>query len=111
MVWRWTQFVEQFMRSDQSGNMAVLTLCVLFAVLQHISGGIPVAKFQEDGFYSNKSYLRHKSGLRRALKDFTLCTWLNINYLRGDTNYWFSMGNRTNTELMSGGKCDCVSRI
>ena len=81
-------------------------LCVFLAAAQHLSGGIPVVKFQEDGFYSDKSYLRHKSGLRRPLKDFTLCTWLNINYLRGDTNYWLSMANDANTELMWGGEKD-----
>ena len=84
--------------------MNVLILYVHFAALQHLSGGIPVVKFQEDGFYSDKSYWRHKSGLRRVLKDFTLCTWLNINYLRGDTNYWLSMGNDANAELMWGGE-------
>ena len=84
--------------------MTVFILYVLFAAMQHLSVGIPVVKFQEDGFYSDKSYLKHKSGLRRALKDFTLCTWLNINYLRGDTNYWLSMGNDTNAELMWGGE-------
>lgn len=84
--------------------MTVFILYVLFAAMQHLSVAIPVVKFQEDGFYSDKSYLKHKSGLRRALKDFTLCTWLNINYLRGDTNYWLSMGNDTNAELMWGGE-------
>ena len=84
--------------------MAVFILYILLAAMQHLSVGIPVAKFQEDGFYSDTSYLRHRSGLRRALKDFTLCTWLNINYLRGDTNYWLSMGNDANAELMWGGE-------
>ena len=84
--------------------MTVFILYVLFAAMQHLSVAIPVVKFQEDGFYSDKSYLKHKTGLRRALKDFTLCTWLNINYLRGDTNYWLSMGNDTNAELMWGGE-------
>ena len=84
--------------------MTVFILYVLFSAMQRLSVGIPVVKFQEDGFYSDKSYLKHKSGLRRALKDFTLCTWLNINYLRGDTNYWLSMGNDTNAELMWGGE-------
>ena len=84
--------------------MTVFVLCILLAAKLYLSGGIPVVKFQEDGFYSSKSYLRLKSGLKRPLKDFTLCTWLNINYLRGDTNHWLSMGNDDNFELMWGGE-------
>jgi hypothetical protein len=64
-----------------------------------------VVQFQENGTFSAKSYIRHKSGLRRDLKDFTLCAWLNVNYLRGEKNYWFSMGNKTNSELIAGGTC------
>ena len=65
--------------------------------------GIPVALLQEDGKFSNNSYLIRKD-LSRPLKDFTLCVRLSLNYLRGEKNYWLSIGNATKDNLLTGGK-------
>ena len=65
--------------------------------------GIPVALLQEDGKFSNNSYLI-RNDLTRPLKDFTLCVRLSLNYLRGERNYWLSIGNATQDSLLTGGK-------
>ena len=64
--------------------------------------GIPVALLQEGGTFSNNSYLIRKD-LQRQLKDFTLCARLSLNYLRGEKNYWLSIGNDTQDNLLTGG--------
>ncbi|XP_059086853.1 uncharacterized protein LOC131883401 isoform X1 [Tigriopus californicus] len=64
--------------------------------------GVSIAKVQEDGVFSNKAFLRLKDGLPRNLIDFTLCTRLSLNYLRGSRNYWLSLGNLTHDTLLTG---------
>ena len=62
-----------------------------------------MVKLQEDGFFSGSSHLRYRGGLPRNLKDFTLCVRLNLNHLRGEKNYWLSIGNDTHQDLLTGG--------
>ena len=64
--------------------------------------GMPVALLQEDGKFSNNSYLVKKD-LSRSLKDFSLCARLSLNYLRGEKNYWLSIGNATKDNILTGG--------
>ena len=63
---------------------------------------MPVALLQEDGKFSNNSYLVRKD-LTQSVKDFTLCARLSLNYLRGERNYWLSIGNATKDNLLTGG--------
>ena len=67
-----------------------------------IALGVPVALLQEDGRFSNNSYLIRKD-LSRPLREFSLCARLSLNYLRGETNYWLSIGNATKDNLLIGG--------
>jgi hypothetical protein len=63
-----------------------------------------VALLQESGVFNGDTYLFRKVDFSRQLKEFTLCTWLSLNYLRGEVNYWFSMGTSDNDQLLYGGK-------
>jgi len=38
------------------------------------------------------------------LVDFTICSRISLNYLRGRHNYWFSIGNGTKNDLLIGGE-------
>ena len=67
--------------------------------------GIPVALLQESGIFNGDTYLIRKDiDLTRDLKDFTICTWLSLNYLRGEKNYWISIGNKANERILVGSK-------
>ena len=72
--------------------------------------GVPVALLQEDGTFSNNSYLIRKD-LSRPLKDFSLCARLSLNYLRGKKNYWLSIGNATKDSLLTGGSENIANKI
>ena len=65
---------------------------------------MPVALLQENGLFSNNSYLIRKD-LSQPMKDFTLCVRLSLNYLRGEKNYWLSIGNATKDNLTVQGMC------
>ena len=57
---------------------------------------------QENGQFSNNSFLIRKN-FPQALKEFTLCARLSLNYLRGEQNYWLAIGNATHDNLLIGG--------
>ncbi len=67
-----------------------------------------MASLQEDGVFSASSHLRYRNGIPRDIRDFTLCAWLSLNYLRGELNYWLSIGNDTHEDLLSGGNTSAL---
>ena len=63
-----------------------------------------MALIQESGIFNGQSYLvRRDIDVTRNLKDFTVCAWISLNFLRGERNYWFSIGNTDNEEIINGG--------
>ena len=73
-------------------------------IIKPLLTGVKVAKFQESGLFSAKSYMSLIDGLDRDVKDFTLCAWLSLNYIRGKQNTWISISNETHDSLLIGGK-------
>ena len=64
-----------------------------------------MALLQESGIFNGDTYLIRKDvDLTRGLKDFTVCAWLSLNYLRGEENYWMSIGNKDNGRILVGSK-------
>ena len=75
------------------------TFSISFSIL-----GTPVALLQESGIFNGQSYMIRKDvDLGRNLKDFTICAWISLNYLRGENNYWISIGNENKEEIIKGG--------
>ncbi len=72
--------------------------------------GSKVVKLQEDGLFSTSSYLQYRGGLPRNLKDFTLCARLNLNFLRGEKNFWLNIGNSSHQSLLAGSKKSYTKR-
>lgn len=65
--------------------------------------GTPVALFQESGIFRGKTHMIRKDvDLTRDLKDFTICAWISLNYLRGTSNNFLSVGNDENDDILSG---------
>ena len=65
--------------------------------------GTPVALLQESGIFRGKTHMIRKDvDLTRDLKDFTICAWISLNYLRGTSNHFLSVGNDENDEILSG---------
>ena len=63
-----------------------------------------MALLQESGIFNGQTYMaRRDVDLSRGLKDFTICAWISLNYLRGTNNYWLSIGNTDNEEILNGG--------
>ena len=63
-----------------------------------------MALLQESGIFNGQTYMaRRDVDLSRGLKDFTVCAWISLNYLRGTNNYWLSIGNTDNEEILNGG--------
>ena len=63
-----------------------------------------MALLQESGIFNGQTYMaRRDVDLSRGLKDFTVCAWISLNYLRGTNNYWLSIGNTGNEEILNGG--------
>ena len=68
-----------------------------------------MALLQESGVFNGQSYLIRKDvDLGRDLKDFTVCAWISLNYLRGQNNHWISLGNSNNEEILKGGKKNLI---
>ena len=60
---------------------------------------------QESGVFDGNTYLlRRDVDFGKNLKDFTICAWISLNYLRGDYNHFLSIGNNANTDIVTGGK-------
>ena len=58
---------------------------------------------QESGVFRGRTYLiRRDVDLTRDLKDFTICAWISLNYLRGTSNHFLSVGTDNNDEILSG---------
>merc|ERR550532_915858 len=75
----------------------------LLSLLAHLVLGTPVALLQESGIFNGQTYMaRRDVDLSRGLKDFTVCAWISLNYLRGTNNYWLSIGNTGNEEILNG---------
>jgi hypothetical protein len=65
---------------------------------------VPVVHLQENGLFSGRSFLERKVQVGEDLEDFTVCSRISLNYLRGRHNYWFSIGNETKSDLVFGGR-------
>ena len=58
---------------------------------------------QESGLFNGNTYLvRRNVDLGRNVKDFTLCAWLSLNFLRGESNHWFDLADEDNFHLLTG---------
>ena len=58
---------------------------------------------QENGLFSGRSYMSRNFDLDAEVEDLSLCARISLNYLRGRTSYWLSMGNSTKNDLLVGG--------
>ena len=66
---------------------------------------------QESGLFNGNTYLvRRNVDLGRNVKDFTLCAWLSLNFLRGESNHWFDLADEDNFHLLTGSKLLNVQR-
>ena len=68
-----------------------------------------VARFQEDGLFSDTSYLQHTADIRdekdsktSRLEQFTLCLWVSLNYLRGGSSTFLSYATEESSEAVVG---------
>ena len=65
--------------------------------------GTPMVHLQESGLFNGNTYLVRKDvDFSRNVKDFTICAWISLNYLRGETNYWINIGDQDNYNLLTG---------
>lgn len=83
------------------GNQLIyikISIIYIFPIL-----GTPVVLLQESGIFNGNSYLiRRDVDLGRNVKEFTICAWISLNFLRGENNYWLSIGNQNNEQLLTG---------
>lgn len=73
--------------------------------MKYIIIGTPIALFQESGIFNGQSYLiRRDVDMTKDLGDFSICAWISLNFLRGENNYWISIGNDDNENILTGSK-------
>ena len=65
---------------------------------------------QESGLFNGNTYLvRRNVDLGRNVKDFTLCAWISLNFLRGESNHWFDLADEDNFHLLTGSELIDIS--
>ena len=65
---------------------------------------MPVVQVQENGIFSDRSFLARTVKLDNPLEDFTVCARISLNYLRGRNSFWFSAANEDHDDLLVGGE-------
>ena len=67
---------------------------------------------QDSGLFNGNTYLvRRNVDLGRNVKDFTLCAWISLNFLRGESNHWFDLADEDNFHLLTGSELIDVSLL
>ena len=71
--------------------------------LMELSSGVRIVSLQQDGLFSSESYMHYVPGIGNGpLSNFTLCTRLNLNFLRGEDNFFFSYVNDDFDDALTG---------
>ena len=59
--------------------------------------------FQEDGLFSPDTFMKHTNGIGpQNLSDWTVCARINLNFLRGRNNFFFSYTNALFDDALNG---------
>ena len=71
--------------------------------LMELSSGVRIVSLQQDGLFSSESYMHYVPGIGNGpLSNFTLCTRLNLNFLRGEDNFFFTYVNDDFDDALTG---------
>lgn len=59
--------------------------------------------FQENGLFSPKTFMKYTNGIGPTnLSEWTVCSRINLNFLRGQNNHFFSYTNALFDDALSG---------
>lgn len=62
-----------------------------------------MVSFQEDGIFSPNTFIKHTNGIGPTnLSEWTVCARINLNFLRGGNNHFFSYTNALFDDALNG---------
>ncbi len=80
-------------------------LLLIITTLFPMHSAVKVINLQPGGNYSTNSYIKLENFLQDDLENFTVCAWLNLDYMRdGWRFYFFSYAYEGNDNEFTGCK-------